>query len=199
VTSTAVLRGERVVLEPLRVEHAAELVDVLSDAALYRYTGGSPPGRAELEARYERQVAGSGDPTEEWHNWVVRLGDDGPATGYVQATVGPDPATAELAWVVGTRWQGRGLAREAAAAVLDHLLASGVGRVVAHVHPDHVASQGVAAALGLAPTEVVVDGEVEWVLEAHRGARPSAPACQPVATGRVAPLTGVHPVNRGEQ
>ena len=41
-------------------------------------------------------------------------------------------------------------------------LASGVTRVVAHVHPDHVASQGVAAGLGLTPTDRVDDGEVEW-------------------------------------
>ncbi len=72
---------------------------------------------------------------------------------------------AELAWVVGTQWQGRGIARVAARLVLDHLLAQGVRRVVAHVHPDHVASQRVAAALGLRPTPVVVDGEVEWRLE----------------------------------
>jgi RimJ/RimL family protein N-acetyltransferase len=165
VTPTAQLRGDRVVLEPLRVQHAVELVDVLSDAALYRYTGGSPPSAAELEARYGRQVAGSGDPAEAWHNWVVRLGSDGPAVGYVQATVGPEPASAELAWVVGTPWQGRGLARESSAVVLDHLLASGVRRVVAHVHPDHLASQRVATSLGLAPTGTLVDGEVEWRLE----------------------------------
>jgi RimJ/RimL family protein N-acetyltransferase len=164
VSPTVQLRGHRVVLEPLSVQHAAEMVDVLSDAALYRYTGGSPPSAAELEARYVRQVAGSGDPAQEWHSWVVRLGDDGPATGYVQATVANEQAGAELAWVLGTAWQGRGLAREAAAVVLADLLASGVRRVVAHVHPDHQASQRVAASLGLAPTSVLVDGEVEWVL-----------------------------------
>jgi RimJ/RimL family protein N-acetyltransferase len=83
--------------------------------------------------------------------------------GYVQATRGPQGGVAELAWVVGTQWQGRGIAREAARLVLERLLAEGVRRVVAHVHPDHVASQRVAAALGLEPTPVVVDGEVEWV------------------------------------
>jgi hypothetical protein len=49
--------------------------------------------------------------------------------------------------------------------VLELLLAQGVRRVVAHVHPDHVASQRVAAALGLRPTPVVVDCEVEWRFE----------------------------------
>ncbi len=155
----------RLVLEPLRVDHAAEMVDVLSDAGLYAFTGGSPPSRDELERRYERQVAGSGDPDEVWHTWVVRLGDGGPAVGYVQATVRPAAGSAELAWVVGARWQGRGIAREAAALVLDHVCAGGARRVVAHVHPDHAASQRVAARLGLAATDRLVDGEVEWVLE----------------------------------
>jgi RimJ/RimL family protein N-acetyltransferase len=163
--TTPPLGDGRLVLEPLRVDHAGELVDVLSDAGLYAFTGGSPPSREELERRYARQVAGSGRPDEVWHNWVVRLGPEGPAMGYVQATLGPEDGVAELAWVVGTQWQGRGIAREAARLVLEHLLAQGVRRVVAHVHPDHVASQRVAAALGLRPTPVVVDCEVEWRFE----------------------------------
>ena len=170
MTSTPSLRDGRLVLEPLRVEHAAEMATVLSDAALYTFTGGSPLSRSALEQRYARQVAGSADPTEEWHNWVVRLGDTGPAVGYVQATVAGDH-TAELAWVVGTPWQGRGIAREAAGLVLGELLTRPeVTRVVAHVHPDHAASQRVAGALGLAPTERLVDGEVEWLLERPSGA-----------------------------
>jgi RimJ/RimL family protein N-acetyltransferase len=162
--TTPALGDARLRLEPLRVDHAGELVDVLSDAGLYAFTGGSPPSVADLDQRYARQVAGSRDPAEQWHNWVVRLGNHGPAVGYVQATVRPVDGVAELAWVVGAAWQGRGIAREAAALVLDHLLAAGVCRVVAHVHPDHVASQRVAAALGMQPTDRLVDGEVEWVL-----------------------------------
>jgi RimJ/RimL family protein N-acetyltransferase len=162
---TVPLADDRLRLEPLRVDHAGELVDVLSDTGLYAFTGGSPPSRTALEQRYARQVAGSGDPTQEWHNWVVRLGADGAAVGYVQATVAPADRWVELAWVVGAAWQGRGIAREAAALVLGHLAGRGdVTRVVAHVHPDHDASQRVAAALGMRPTDRVVDGEFEWEL-----------------------------------
>ncbi len=165
---TTPLGDGRLVLEPLRVDHAGEMVDVLSDAGLYAFTGGSPPSLEALERRYAHQVAGPDRPDEVWHNWVVRLGADGPAVGYVQATLGPQEGVAELAWVVGAPWQGRGIAREAAALVLDQLLASGMRRVVAHVHPDHVASQRVAAALGMRPTPVLVDGEVEWVHDVER-------------------------------
>ena len=38
----------------------------------------------------------------------------------------------------------------------------GVRRFVADVHPAHTASQRVAAAIGLAPTDELVDGEVRW-------------------------------------
>ena len=38
----------------------------------------------------------------------------------------------------------------------------GVGVLVAHIHREHGASAGLARSLGLAPTEVVVDGEVRW-------------------------------------
>ena len=37
------LTGERVVLEPLAVEHAVEMVDVLSSPSLYVLIGGQPP------------------------------------------------------------------------------------------------------------------------------------------------------------
>ncbi len=164
MTRTPPLGDGRLRLDPLRVDHAVEMESVLADAGLYTFTGGSPLSRGALELRYARQVAGSPDPAEQWHNWVVRLGNHGPAVGYVQATVRPVDGVAELAWVVGAAWQGRGIAREAAALVLDHVLAAGVRRVVAHVHPDHVASQRVSAALGMRPTDRLVDGEVEWVL-----------------------------------
>lgn len=35
--------------------------------------------------------------------------------------------------------------------------------VVAHIHPGHLASQGVARAAGLSPTADVRDGEIRWV------------------------------------
>jgi RimJ/RimL family protein N-acetyltransferase len=67
-----------------------------------------------------------------------------------------------VAWVVGVRFQGRGYAREAASAMVDRLREDGVEHVTARIHPDNAPSQGVARALGLAPTRTVVDGEVRW-------------------------------------
>ncbi|MFG2820774.1 GNAT family N-acetyltransferase [Kitasatospora sp. NPDC048365] len=154
----------RLDLLPLRVEHAEEMAAVLADPALYAFTGGEPPTVEQLRARYERQTAGSPDPAEAWFNWVLRA--DGRLCGYVQATV--RAAEAEVAWVVGTAWQGRGYAAEAARALVAALPEP---TVVAHVHPDHTASAAVARAAGLLPTDRMLDGEARW--ELRRGKRPT--------------------------
>ena len=107
---------ERLDLLPLQVEHAAEMAAVLGDPALHTFIGGTPETPEGLLARYERLVAGPSDPTVSWLNWVVSLRAEGRLTGYVQATVSPDAlgSAADIAWVIGTSWQGRGIATEAA-------------------------------------------------------------------------------------
>lgn len=35
--------------------------------------------------------------------------------------------------------------------------------LVADIHPDHAASINLARALGLAPTDQVIDGEIRWI------------------------------------
>jgi hypothetical protein len=42
----------RLTLEPLAVAHAAEMVDVLTDPALYTFIGGGPPTLDELRERF---------------------------------------------------------------------------------------------------------------------------------------------------
>ena len=146
------------------------MVGVLADPALYRFTGGEPPALVDLRRRYVAQVAGaSPDGSERWHNWVVRLAAaDGEAIGFVQATVTAGGSVADIAWVIGTRWQGRGYAAEAAAALVAWLRASGVTTMTAHVHPDHEASALVAARAGLVATDELEDGERVWRLEPGR-------------------------------
>jgi RimJ/RimL family protein N-acetyltransferase len=161
------LTTARLVLEPLRVDHAGEMFAVLDDAALHRFVGGRPVGEAELRARYARQVAGrSPDGRQRWLNWIVRRSADGVALGFVQATVSDAddgrPPTAELAWTIGVAFQRRGYAQEAGLAMLGWLRSQGVGQFVAHIHPEHTASMTVARALDLRPTAIVVDGEVRW-------------------------------------
>ncbi|MFI1000703.1 GNAT family N-acetyltransferase [Streptomyces galbus] len=155
----------RLDLLPLRPGHAAEMAGVLGDPELYAFIGGSPAPPEELRRRYERLAAGSPDPAVAWCNWVVRVREEGILVGTVQATVTPGAARAEVAWVLGTPWQGRGYAAEAARGLVGALHERGVRTVVAHIHPGHHASAAVAAAAGLAPTGEEQDGETRWRLE----------------------------------
>lgn len=156
------LATARLDLLPLAVEHADEMSRVLADPALHAFTGGAPLSREGLRARYERLAAGSPDPAVVWANWVLRLRGPGDLVGTVQATVTPAAGLAELAWVVGVPWQGRGFASEAARALAAWLEGLPVERLIAHVHPEHAASAAVARACGLRPTGHLQDGEVRW-------------------------------------
>lgn len=155
--------AEPISLRPVRVEDAAAMAAVLADPALYEFTGGEPPTAAALERRYTVQVRGhSADHAEEWINHLVMVGRDQAPVGFVQATIPRNGGPAEIAWVIGTPWQGRGIAGHAGGLLLRDLRRRGVRQVIAHIHPGHRASQRVATRLGLAPTRTVVDGEQRW-------------------------------------
>ncbi|MDX8054852.1 GNAT family N-acetyltransferase [Lentzea sp. BCCO 10_0798] len=158
------IRTARLDLLPLRAEHAAEMAEVLADPALHAFTGGTPLSPEALLARYRRLAEGSPDPAVRWLNWVIRLRDEDRLTGTVQATITRADGSAEIAWVVGTPWQGRGIAREAARGLVTWLATQPVRTVIAHIHPDHHASAAVARSAGLTPTDEVHDGETRWLL-----------------------------------
>ncbi|MFJ4788858.1 GNAT family N-acetyltransferase [Streptomyces sp. NPDC088794] len=152
----------RLDLLPLRVDHAAEMAEVLSDPALHTYIGGTPASPAALRARYERLVTGSPDPSVTWLNWVLRHRADTHLLGTVQATL--TGSTAEIAWITGTPWQGHGYASEAVGALITWLTEQRVRTAIAHIHPAHLASEAVARAAGLQPTAEEQDGERRWRL-----------------------------------
>ncbi|NUW32320.1 GNAT family N-acetyltransferase [Nonomuraea sp. SMC257] len=172
ITSIATDRFD---LLPLTVGHAAEMAAVLADPALHAFIGGEPLDEDALRARYARLAAGSPDPAVSWLNWVIRVRNEGRLAGTVQATVQHTGPMAEVAWVVGTPWQGRGVATEAARGLVAWLRAAGVRTVVAHIHPGHAASAAVAAAAGLSPTDVWQDGEIRWTTPPEPAERPDRP------------------------
>lgn len=156
---------DRLDLLPLRVEHAREMAVVLADTGLHTYVGGVPSALGALRARYERLVAGSPDPAVSWCNWVIRMREEACLAGTVQATItGVRERVAEIAWVVGTPWQRRGIAAEAARGLVSWLRGRAVRTITAHIHPDHQASAAVATAAGLTPTGQWYDGEIRWLL-----------------------------------
>lgn len=159
------LYSRRLRLEPLRVEHAEEMASLFDDPDLHRFIGGAPASLPALRDRYHRQALGrSADDSQRWLNWIVRRSADGQAVGTVQATVARDneKIVAEVAWVTATAFQEQGYAREAAMVMVAWLRAQGASSIVAHIHPDHRASAGVAAAVGLSPTMMMDEGEIRW-------------------------------------
>ena len=83
----------------------------------------------------------------------------------MQATIRDDGRHAEIAWVVGLAWQGRGYATEASLALVGWLESAWRDRITANIQPDHVASEAVARRIGLRPTGEMVDGERVWERE----------------------------------
>ncbi len=156
---------ERLALLPLRAEHAEQMAAVLSDPDLHAFIGGSPLALPALRARYEELIAGSHDDAVSWCNWVIQLRDPGCLTGTVQATINVGDEIAEVAWVVGTPWQRRGIATEAARALIGWLGQQSVHTIIAYIHPRHLASAAVAAAAGLSPTDHWHEGEIRWRLQ----------------------------------
>ena len=154
---------DRLELIPLLRDHAEDLFSVLSDARLYEYMGGAPPASvAELHARCARlEARRSPDRAELWLNWLISETATGMSIGWMQATV--TARYADLAWVLGTLWQRRGYATEAARASMVWLRCAGVTVFRAKIHPTHIASQRVAANAGLARTPETIDGEDVWV------------------------------------
>lgn len=159
------LGSRRVILEPLRIDHAEEMAPLLNDPALHTFIGGEPATIDELRRRYTRICAGrSEDGSQCWLNWVVRRHDDAEAVGFVQATVTQQDEllSAEVAWMIGTEQQHRGFAQEAAELMVGWLREEGPASIVAYIHPDHRASAAVARRIGLTPTGHLHDGEVRW-------------------------------------
>jgi RimJ/RimL family protein N-acetyltransferase len=157
----AVLHSSRLDLEPSHPRHAEALAVALADPVLHEHIGGRPADAAAWAGRLERWASRrSPDGAETWLNWVVVDRSAGTVVGWLQATV--TAAGGEIAYVVGTPWQGRGYATEAARAVVDYLTAAGVARITALVAPANLPSVAVARRLGLRPDGTAVDGELRY-------------------------------------
>jgi hypothetical protein len=63
------LLSERLVLEPLRVEHADEMAPLLDEPTLHTFIGGNPATLQELRGCYAQQVIGqTPDGSQHWLN-----------------------------------------------------------------------------------------------------------------------------------
>jgi len=146
-----VIATERLTLEPQVAAHADEMFAVLSAPAIYEHENQPPPSVEWLRERFGRlESRRSADGHEQWLNWVIRL-RAAELIGYVQATVFPT-GRAAIAYVMASRYWGRGLAREACEAMLGELVASyEVRNAHAVFKRDNLRSLRLLERLGFAP------------------------------------------------
>lgn len=139
------------VLEPQMAAHAREMFDVLSDPAIYEFENAPPPSLAWLEQRYARlESRASGDGSERWLNWVIRIAD-GTLAGYVQATVLPT-GVAFVAYELASRHWRQGLGSAAVNALLEALHADyAVHTYVAVLKARNHRSEGLLRKCGFVP------------------------------------------------
>jgi RimJ/RimL family protein N-acetyltransferase len=162
-----VIVTERLVLSRIARDDVDELVAMLLNPALYQYIGDVPSSSAKAAARVERWLGGSANPDVVWINYVVRRREDRRFVGLAQATLqranDSGFSECEIAYLVDPPAQRNGFGTEmmgGLCAELDKTMKP--TEFIAHIYPGHVASEGVARALGLAPTTDLVDGERVW-------------------------------------
>ncbi len=158
----------RLTIEPLAAHHADELFAALDDPLVGRYIGGPDVTTlAELRERIGHLLAGpEAGSGETWTNWVVVL--DAVIIGRLEATV--HDGIAEVGYVFGPRWWGRGYGTEAVAWLLGELSRREVAETWATVDPDNAASARLLRRLGfrearpgLMPLRSYVPGDLVFV------------------------------------
>lgn len=160
---------KRLRLRPLRQGDADALHPLFSDVESNIY--GSQPATttiAQTRERVAQRIADIG-----WRTWAITLKGDDAAIGTAAiGTVGSyekrQGKVTEIGYFLSRAHWGRGIATEAATALIDRLFAEGQRRIVADTDPDNVASIAVLERLGFT-LEARLRGE--W--ETHLGVRDS--------------------------
>jgi RimJ/RimL family protein N-acetyltransferase len=137
----------RLRLRRLRPSDEADLVALDSDALVMRYVG-SPPGvrtHDETVDRVRRRI-GADHGQAGW--WIIEGKDDGAFHGVGLLLPMPESDDVEVGYRLARRSWGRGIATEAAAALIDHAFATlGLPRLVAVTYPDNHPSRHVLGKL----------------------------------------------------
>lgn len=144
------LETSRLRLRRLRPADEPDMIALDSDALVMRYVG-SPPGTRtpeETADRVRQRIVADHGPAG-W--WAVEGKDDGVFHGLGLLLPMPDGDDVEVGYWLARRSWGRGIATEAAAALVDHAFARlALPRVVAVVYADNRPSRRVLDKLGFA-------------------------------------------------
>lgn len=160
------LRTDRVVLRAWREDEADRLLDILSRPEVKRWIDDDQENPVLMATREEavqriRRYAAGHEPGSPRGHWAV----EERATGVVAGTVliapagsdpSPDETEVEIGWHLHPDAWGRGLARDAAGALLAAGLAH-LPRIHAFMYVDNAPSATVARAIGMVEQPISVD------------------------------------------
>jgi [ribosomal protein S5]-alanine N-acetyltransferase len=156
----------RLELRRTRAEDAAAMFDALRDPIMYLYIPRAPPANvADVEARFARvrQEIAPGR-AEQWLNWTVWLRETGAGIGTIEATVTPSDKVS-IGYLFDPRVWRHGFAREAVAAMLEHLAICGAVSFEASIDIRNAASKALASSLGFRRVETKGADE-RWLRDA---------------------------------
>ena len=145
---TPLIVTSRLELRPFRPEDAAELHEIFSDPETHTIGAGPFRSLAQTTDWISRRAETERQHGLLWYAVCDRAG--GRMLGNCGLFAGrTGSAEPEIGYEIRRSCQGRGLATEAAGAVLDDALASGISRVWATIRPRNTASLRVAAKIGM--------------------------------------------------
>src|SRR5215475_3875666 len=130
-----------------------------TEAVLARIEAMSPADRGQVSPDWLARVRTT-TPSAWTHGFALVERGAGAVVGMCGYKGPPDSeGTIEIAYGVDPSYQGRGYAKEAAAALVEFALGAGARRILAHTQPENVASAHVLAACGFERTGEVLDPE----------------------------------------
>ena len=146
-------RSPRLLLRRPRPGDLEGLLPSWSDPEMTRYTGAKADPRAfllRLIADMQAKAPGESEPGGPWYQYVVERAADGALIGDLGAGFGvPGERQVEIGYRIHPAHQRQGYAREAVAALIDHLAAAhDIHRFVALAAAPNAASRAVLDSLG---------------------------------------------------
>ena len=145
------IEGERIRLDLLRDDDFEPLYEMQSDPVVCRYLLYEPRSREKVAEVLTRDAAATRLAKPGDYLQPAIRDSDGRFVGTMYFELkSVDDRTAEIGWLVGPAFQGRGYAREAAAMLLDLAFGElGLHRVIAELDPRNTASVRVCERLGM--------------------------------------------------
>lgn len=145
------LETPRLLLRPWTCADLDAYAEICADPEVMEFMGSGPLDRAAAAERIKRFAAGTALPGV--YHWAAEDRETGQLAGQIGLKHQPDwpgPHPVEVAWLLGRRWWGRGLATEGARSSVAYGFEDlGLERVISLTLPENRRSRRVMKRLGM--------------------------------------------------